>query len=933
MRYSILLFVVFLNVKISFGQTDTIFTRDTIELSYQIKNTIIPAYKNLLLMIAYPDMNQNEIDKMIENNVSGPKEAKLFYNDKVIIENDLTPGAAKDKLLRGDVEVTQYLKNFYTGYSKSEIPNINFNVGRISALKKRDYFYYNVLFECDFGGTTTAGKKFDKFNRVAEMVVVKEGKWRLYIGAIRFPADKDKDFDTTNVYKNIVESNGDLERILKSFNDEKAAKKREEEKKIKSFNFDGDNAFEEKKYDVALSKYHESFMIDPTDKETIENINKTRKAIAEKKRQDLLEIERQKHIAQMKIDAKKEKDNYNFKVAKVLCDSLIKDFGVTDPEIIKLKEKMSNINSSLSGIEIAFESKNYSEALDKCDAEIKKAKLKKDSISISEFNYQAAKVAIANEDKDSKVFEYLNQSISYSNEHHQEALKMRAGMFIKTSKFSDAIQDATHIIENDSRNPVYYVFRGGLFENNNFPDRAIEDYGSAISFKTEDMKPYVNKAKLEYNKQKYFDVVKTATDGIANFKFPSGLLYYYRGMANKDIGKFAVAGNDFRVALKIGIPPAEKAKIKSISDEFVAKGVAHAQFYRYPAAVAELTKAVLIDSSEQGLFNRALSYIKLNVNDSAITDLNALIHINPKYPNAFCYRGVAYTNQGAYGNALTNFAAEIATNPTNAFAYYCKGHCELKQKDYMGAAKSFDASAAIIPCDSAHYFASLAYYNLKNYDMAIQKSQFARKFDTKRFSVYYICGKAYYDQHKYSQAIKEFETAKTMVIKNEELNLSYAMALEMADNLDKAAAAYNQLIGSLQYNDTALLRSAICLVKKHDAAKFPDAIKGFTNYLARPNADASEGNSYLAYIYLTNGDNIKAAEYMAAAKEANENNPMYHYVMACQNMNISNEPEALTHLEKAVESKRFSQDEVKSEKFFKPLKKNDKFKVILTKAN
>ncbi len=931
MRYSTLLLLLALNASLAFGQNDTIFTRDTIELNYQIKNTIIPNYKNLLLMIAYPDMNQNEIDKMIENNVNGSKETKLFYNDKVIIENDLAPGAAKDKLLRGDLEVTQYLRNFYTGYTKTDVPNINFTVGRISSLKKKDYYYYNVQFESDFGGTTTSGKKYDKFNRVAEMVVVKDGKWHLYIGAIRFPADKEKDFDTTNVYRGIVESNGDLERILKAVNDEKQAKKREEEKKIKGFLFDGDNAFEEKKFDVALSKYHEAFMINPSDRETIESVNKTRKAIAEKKRLELLEIERQKHIALMKINARKEKDNYNFKAAKTLCDSLIKDFGVTDADIVKLTEKMVSINSSLSGIEIALASKNYSEALDKCDAEIKKAKTKKDSISISEFNYQGAMVSIANDDKESHIFDYLNYAILFSNEHHQAALKARASMFVKTTKISDAIQDATHIIENDSRNPANFVFRASIFDNNNFPDRAIEDYGSAISFHTDDMKAYINKARLEYSKAKYFDVVKTATDGIVNFKFPAGLLYYYRGFANREISNFALAGSDFRMAKKIGIPPAEKARIRTVSDEYVTKGITNYQFLHYPAAVTEFTKAILVDSSEQGLYNRGLNYIRLNVNDSAIIDCNALIVINPKFPNVYANKGIALTNKEKYADALTCFGQELATNKVNPYALYYKGQCELKQKDYANAAKSFDAAATIIPTDSSDYYSALANYNLKNYEVAIAKTQLARKLDTKRFSVYYICGKAYYDQKKYSNAVREYETAKTMVAKNDDLNFAYAQALEMTESYEKAATAYNQLAGTLEYNDTASLRSGICIIKKHDVTKYPEAIRSLVAYLAHPNTDTSEGASYLGYAYLSSGDNVKAAESIAIAQVADENNGMLHYVLACQCANGNNEAEALVQLEKAMASKRFTADDVKSEKFFKNLKKNDKFKALLGK--
>jgi hypothetical protein len=203
------------------AQTDTITTRDTIEFRYLIKTSIIQDYNDILNTIALSETNQNEVMGIIDKKVKGSKENKLFYSDKVIVENDLSPGADKNNAIRGDVDIIQYLLNFHTSYAKADEPTVFFNIKKVSPLKKGQYFFYNVLFESNFSGKTITDIKYDIFDRVAEIILVKEAnKWRLYIQAIRFPVADDKDFALDNIYTNIVATNTDLDRIIKSLNDE-----------------------------------------------------------------------------------------------------------------------------------------------------------------------------------------------------------------------------------------------------------------------------------------------------------------------------------------------------------------------------------------------------------------------------------------------------------------------------------------------------------------------------------------------------------------------------------------------------------------------------------------------------------------------------------------------------------------------------------------
>ena len=141
MRKLLLIFCFMCFVSAVKAQSDTITSRDTLEFIHLIKNYIIPDYQSLLNFIANTETGQNEVERIVENRVKGNSESKLFFNDKVIIDNDLNPGADKDKVLRGEMEVGTYLFNFHSNYAKSDESTILFTVKKISSLKKKNYLF------------------------------------------------------------------------------------------------------------------------------------------------------------------------------------------------------------------------------------------------------------------------------------------------------------------------------------------------------------------------------------------------------------------------------------------------------------------------------------------------------------------------------------------------------------------------------------------------------------------------------------------------------------------------------------------------------------------------------------------------------------------------------------------------------------------------
>lgn len=933
-----ILLISFLAINLNlFAQTDSINSRDVIRFKYLIKTNIIPDFERILNFIADKTTAPNEVDEIINNKTKGGKEVRLFTDEKIIVENDLKPGADTNKLFKVDMSVLNYLNGFNTSYVKSDDKNIFLTLISISELKKTSYFFYNVLFECNYQGQNSDGEKFNRFNRVAEVKVVYDEGWHLYINSIYFPHGTE--MDATNNYTNIIITETDVEKIMSSYDSEEQKKAREEKNKMINLLDEGDDKFDNSDYEGALKKYREARLLNFYNKEPQEKIKKAKAAIAVQQDKKQAKLEREKHIEEMKLNVVREQSNYNFKLAKILCDSLVNDYDVQDTAIGRLNAELSQINATLTGIETAIEHGNLKEAVRNCESKIKEAKTKS-NIYKAELHYRMATVYFTlDKTETNKIMESLNQAIALSGNHHQEALKLRVKMYLNTGDTKDishAVQDATQIINNDSRNPVNYVLRAGIYEKDKISARAIEDYSKAILYKSQDKTVFLKKATLEYAAGKYYEVVKTTDEGISKTNC-YGILYFYRCLAKEKLKYFQEAGEDFRNATKCGISDSDIRQVHDISSGYVTTGKNLFLESKFKQAIAELTKSILLDKNENALFYRGQAYINTGNNDSAVADLTDLIKRKPDYRDAYMQRGIAFTNMGKFKEALADFNAELAKYKDNAPALYSKGMAYYKQKNYADAVTSFLQSGTLAYTDSAYYMASLANYRVRNYPKAIEASNMAKKNGTKKYDVYYLCGRIYYDIGNYSEAIKEFEKARKLVIFDDDLVLWHALALEASKEFIQASRTYDLLNESPRYKDTALFRSAVCLVSTHEEVSYNQAVGKFVRYnVIDNNPDKSEANAWAAYAYLHTGEIDKANYCINSAKQANEQCPMLQFVMACLAVKTNKYEEALVHLEKAVPGLKWKKKEYDEDPLLKELRKNkaskDRYNQIVMKV-
>ncbi len=926
MKKTSLLFVCLLLQSALFAQ-DSITLRDDAKFKYRIRKTLISEYARLLNFIADNTNAQNEVDEAIRIRVNGTKEQKIFTDDKVIIESDLKPGADANTLLRGDMEVVPYLNSLNTVYTKSGDPTITLNVTSVSPLKKTTYFYYNVLFDCNFSSTDVNGERYKTFSRVAEIKLVNDSGWHTYINGIRFP--KGTEMDSLNAYTNIIVTDTSVADILKSYDNEEAQRLRNERVKIQTLIDAGDDKYDTENYESALEKYREARMIDFSNKDAQAAIAKAKSAIAKKREENLANKERQDRITALKKNLIFEEGNYNFSAAKIICDSLINDYKVSDEEIVSTNNDLAQLLSSLTAIEAAIEHKSYKEAINHCEEKIKNEKNK---IHRAEYYYQLANIYYkSDKSSEKKIIENLTNAIAESDKHHQRALKLRSTMYLNDDENVKAIEDASQLINNDSRNADNYAFRAGIYERDKNFAKALDDYEKAISFKSADKSVWLKKMMLEYKSGKYKEAKKTGDEAIdQNKNFAD--LYFYRGLVKDKLGDVKGAGEDFSFAKRYGVADSCKKQISNIANAYLEAGNASLTQGKPNNALNGFTKAVLTDSGETALYMRAKSLLIVGYNDSAIAALSALIHINPDYKDAHAQRGLAYVRTQKFNEAQQDFTFETKKFPDNANAFYNYGSLQITQKVYNAAITNFEKVIALVPSDTAYYSASLAYYLNKNYPKAIEMSKKARDKNSRNYEIFFVCGKAYFDQGKYSDAASEFNKARVLNTANDEVHFWYARSLEEDKEYGDASISYDEFGSASTYKDSATFRSAICLVKTENDKNYLKAAQKFGQLAeSKTYTYKSEVYAWQAYALLNIDATGKADEAIENAKRIDDKNFRLQLVQACRMVQSKQLDDAYPFLENAMASKMFVKPDFEDEHLLKPITRKDKFKSLVQK--
>ncbi len=122
---------------------------------------------------------------------------------------------------------------------------------------------------------------------------------------------------------------------------------------------------------------------------------------------------------------------------------------------------------------------------------------------------------------------------------------------------------------------------------------------------------------------------------------------------------------------------------------YIRRAVARFYAGETERAILDYDKAIELSPSAEAYFDRGLCYEKLKDLAKAEADYTAAIALDPLLPQAWHNRGCLYMLADRWQSAITNFEQELALNPQMADARVGIGVSHAKLGDYEAAWKDF----------------------------------------------------------------------------------------------------------------------------------------------------------------------------------------------------------------------------------------------------
>lgn len=156
------------------------------EIKYQAE-LVVQTLESVLNNITFNDNTQSELNSYIKNSYTPNQRNRVFYSNKIIIEDDINPkfNLGKNRDLRAD----DYLNLLDLTYEKTADFSIKFTNIKSSNVKKTNYIYVRVKFESNFNSKYKVdGSTYPTREREAlvRMEPLGTKKWNAFIEGISY---------------------------------------------------------------------------------------------------------------------------------------------------------------------------------------------------------------------------------------------------------------------------------------------------------------------------------------------------------------------------------------------------------------------------------------------------------------------------------------------------------------------------------------------------------------------------------------------------------------------------------------------------------------------------------------------------------------------------------------------------------------------------
>ena len=361
----------------------------------------------------------------------------------------------------------------------------------------------------------------------------------------------------------------------------------------------------------------------------------------------------------------------------------------------------------------------------------------------SQKNLAIAHILLDINEEDSALV-FLNACLSEKFDDW-EALFLRAGIYSNKKYFQKALTDYNALIAlNPGHKEVVYSRGLARYQLSQF-DLAIDDFQNAL--KLTDGETQTAFFKIEDG--------SNAASGITTISSMKSDIW-------NNIGLCYLALNQYEKAI-LSFDNGIKTNTKSI-DLYINRALAFEKLGEIAPAIRDY-EFVLSKKPNHPIATYNLMNIRKNhdsVNDQ-LEALSSFIEENPSFSQGYASRGLFYYNATNYESALSDFNVALKLNPENIDYLFNLALCHEKLKKTYEAAKLF---LTVIELDPGH---SGAYFNLGNlqfkqglFDDAITYYTLAHHYNSKNASILYNRALAYFEKNLLKKACQDMIEVKKL---------------------------------------------------------------------------------------------------------------------------------------------------------------------------
>ncbi|WP_165939988.1 tetratricopeptide repeat protein [Dyadobacter psychrotolerans] len=744
---------------------DSLSVREGQEIQLLARRKVEKGLNDLLNTISFEDLGDFE-RKALRTDSYGNSVNKVFYNDKVIIEDDINPEHISGKT-GTDLPIDRYLSDFELFYPKSVDRTILFTDFDVSALKKSEYYYVKVYFKSQFNSRHNQIKiPYGQVRRVAEVRAEKKGKkWLTYIMRVAFVTEIDSAKSPLNdvlLTSDSIAVNGgkQIAEVISEAENLRNKERETERKALEEYNSwltTGDKAFASRDYDKALEAYTEAEKRnDFDDLLPRRKIYQVKRAF-EKEKQTQVELLRE-YLAKGSIAQKKrnytEAVGYYKKAFELKPDSLA--LGAT----IKQLNQKSSVKTELDE---KYNSGKYAEVIKDYSKILRKEKSNSDY-------YLGRGLAYVMTNESDRALKDFTQSIEldFSN---LAALKARAELFATKKDYPKAAADLTSYLNIDDSADDVFARRAKYRILTRNTAGAFEDYNKAVELSPKYPGHYFSRGILFFQTENYPNAVTDFSNGL-KLDNKHSESYYNRGLAYVKLSQPEQAGQDFAQLRKLGINADQQQQIGLIVNHYFEKAFKSLADKKYENAIKEFDETIFIkpDISE-AWYHRGQSFTALSDTLAALESYDRAISFRPDYSQAFFERAQLWFGLGKFEKAAADYRKSYEINPLNYLANAGEAHAYYEQKWFDKAIVSYQF-------------------------IKINEKKIGKSFSDSVFAnIYNQLGVSLFLTGQTAKAIEEFDRA---IARNENFSDAYCnrgKAYEKENSLRRAVADFKKSAG------------------------------------------------------------------------------------------------------------------------------------------